>query len=288
MLYDAHPYSWLWLDAAPLTAMALWLRGSGVGVGRLLLLIATLILTDAAQNTFNDVCDVSTDRASPEASKLRRGVAAGVVSRRSAFAQASLLTVAALALAFALSVGFGMLLVGGVLYGAAYSLRISGRPYVAHGFWLVLILGMFLAAYLVLGGDVVGGLPFAVANALYIGGVESILKDVRDLEADRLGGRRTTPLTTGIARAGAFSVAVSGLAAAGWIASAVTAVKPLYVVAAVTGVMLAVWLVWLRRSLRSLAITYGQQQARALHRVCLLVYLGANLCFVLGLLAVGR
>ncbi len=264
--------------------MALWLRGSHVQVGRLALLTVSLILTDAAQNTFNDVCDVPTDRASGEARKLRRGVASGLVPRRWAFVQAGALTAGALVLAMTLSTAYGALLAGGVVYGVAYSAGISGRPFVSQVFWLILLLAMYFASYLVLGGDFVRGVAFALANALYIGGVESLVKDIRDLEADRVGGRQTTPLVLGVRRSGQVSFAAASLAAGVWIASAVLVGQPLYLTAALLVVILPIWLAYLRSRTRAIANLYRQPTARRLHQIGLLVFLAVNVSFVIGLL----
>lgn len=294
LLYDAHPYSWLWLDAVPLTAMALWLRGPDVRIGRLALLILVLVMIDAGQNTFNDISDLDTDRASDEVRKRRRGVTSGAVSKRWAYVQAGVLTVGALVLAVRLSVAFGVLLVGGVAYGAAYSARgvgISGRPYVGQVFWLVLILAMYFASYLVLGGDLGRGIAFALGDAVYISGVESIVKDMRDLEADRVGGRRTTPLIVGLRRAGQGSFIAATLATAAWLASLLLAGHSAHIPAfavVVVVVILIGWLMRLRTEASAIAEVYRQTRARKLHRDALLVFLAVNLCFIAALLLGGR
>jgi 4-hydroxybenzoate polyprenyltransferase len=286
LLIEARPYSWLWSDIAPLAAMGLWLAGPHPPVWDLLGVIAALVLTEGAMTTLNDICDIDTDRASSEPDRNRRPLAAGIVPVSWAYAQVAVMSVLALAVGFVTSVALGVLILGGIAWGFAYSARpvgLSGRPYISHAAWCLLLMGMYVGVWVSVGGELERGWLFLVGSIAFLAFGETLAKDLRDLDNDAATGRRTTPVAIGPRRAARGALAAYVVASIAWIASAVLADDVNWgLVIALTGA-LGLWL-WRAAEFTSrLAAAWDKSVAVALHSSVLRMYLTVNLMFIAGL-----
>ena len=280
------PYSLLWFVSLPTATMALWLGDGSVDVTRLLLLIAAFALADAGLTTWNDICDIETDRASSEAQRNTRALAAGVISMRWARAQVILLESAALVIAFAIEPAFGLLLAGGVIYGLGYSARpvyAGGRPLVSQGFWLVLWPAMYGGVALVMGGDLSNGALYVLATVLFMGVAETLAKDLRDLENDTLAGKRTTPVAFGPRRAAIVSGAAFAAGSVLYVTASVGAPNGSAGLTAALAVVVALWTGRAVQIVRELLRGYDKAPARALHVGAIRVFLTVNALFLAGL-----
>ena len=280
------PYSLLWFVSLPTATMALWLGEGTVDVPRLLLLIAAFALTDAGLTTWNDVCDVPTDRASSEPQRNTRPLATGLLSMRWARIQVALLEAAGVAVAFAVSPVFALLLAAGVVYGLAYSappVYAGGRPLVSQGFWLILWPAMYGGVALVMGGELSGGLLYIAATVLFMGLAETLAKDLRDLENDSVADKRTTPVVLGAQRTAVASGIAFAAGSALFVAAALAAPHAGPGLAAALAVVLALWVGRATQIVLALTRAYDKSAARDLHLGAIRVFLTVNALFIAGL-----
>jgi decaprenyl-phosphate phosphoribosyltransferase len=111
--------------------------------------VAAVICFCAASSAvylFNDVCDLEADRRHPR--KRLRPIAAGLVAPRAGLAASGVLAAASLSAAFAVHVGFGVLIAGYLAIQAAYALGLKHESVfdiaiVASGFLLRAVGGGF-------------------------------------------------------------------------------------------------------------------------------------------------
>jgi 4-hydroxybenzoate polyprenyltransferase len=291
------PAAWLWFDLVP-AATTLALLGSTRSPRETAAFLVAVVLADAGGSTLNDACDVEVDRASDEPSRRNRPVASSRVSVRAAFVQAAALLLAGPALLAAVappSAGWMVLAVAG---GVAYSLpplRLVGRP------WGSLLVWPWVGGAAYLSVASFAGRIATLPALVYLGGVgvfyvlgETLAKDLRDLGADRAGGRRTAAARLGVAPAARLSV-MAGLLGGGALA-ALAAVLPTralfassgaFAVGIWVGVAGAVWTGFGRTAVeaaRTLRAGYRAEAAIALHRAFVRTYLLLSLAVLGGAL----
>lgn len=281
------PYSLLWFVCLPTVTMALWLTEGSVDVPRLALFVAAAALADAGLTTWNDACDVKTDRLSIEPQRNTRPIASGTISGRWARVQvASLLSLAVLT-AGIISVWFAALLAAGIIYGLAYSARpvyAEGRPVISQLFWVVLWPAMYGVIALVMSGTFPNGWLYVVGVVLYMGIAETLAKDIRDVENDSQTGKNTTPVVFGHQRTALISATAFILGSGTIVASSV--MIPGHWNPGLTAALVIVLTFWCTRVIsmaRLLQKSYSKTIARDLHVGSIQVFIVTNLLFIVGL-----
>lgn len=277
------PYSIIW-TASSIVVMVLLLTGGRFSGTDLAGCLVAMSAIGGAMRTLNDVADRSNDELSTEADRRSRPIVTGAVPARLAIAQVVLLSCAGIAVAFAIDVGFGILMALGtaglVLYSAGPA-PVAGLP-LSQGFWLAFWTTVYLSLYLAIGGDVGRGVPYLISTCAFMGIGETIAKDLRDLDNDAQAGRRTTPLMLGPRRSvWACSIAYAA-GGAGFVATAALRAADVRLPVAVGCVVL----LWAARCAKSLDATrdgYLKEEARVLHVGSVRVFLTVNLLLLVGI-----
>lgn len=207
------PYAWLWFDTLPIAVLYFLLEPAQPSLVRLALTVLMVICLDAGATTLNDVFDIESDRRSKEANRRERPLVTGLVSRRAALWQGTILMLLAVALSFA--IGGWMPIAGGftIFLGVAYStppMRFNARPWSSQAFWLVFGSSLYLTV------TVAAEQFFTPYAALWLLGYfgffavgENMAKDIRDWDNDASGGKITLVVKIGPQRA-AFGSLLGG------------------------------------------------------------------------------
>ncbi len=285
MLRLTRPYSLAWFIGAPTGAMAMWVAPDAP-VGRVLLLAAAFALTDGGLTTWNDLCDRETDKASSEAQRNARPIAAGTVPVGWARVQVAVLTCAGIAAGLLVEPWLGGLMLAGALYGLAYSAKpvyAGGRPLVSQLFWVALWPGLFLAVVIALDGRLSPGWVYVCGVVAFMAVGETLAKDLRDLDNDAATGKRTTPVVYGPRKTSVVAATAMTVGGLLWIVAVLLADPLPGRLAAALAVVLALWTGRAWRLALSLRADWTKDAARDLHVGSIRVFLTVNLLLVAGL-----
>ncbi|MBU1064430.1 geranylgeranylglycerol-phosphate geranylgeranyltransferase, partial [bacterium] len=146
-----------------------------------------------AGNALNDYCDAEIDQIN----RPERPIPQGVISRKAALVYAIGLFIAGSLLSLPLLMPLLMVIISVALVMlVSYSLYFKVRPFWGN-LMVSLILGMaFLFAATVFGDIRKGIPPFFLAFSFNL--IREIVKDIQDMEGDRVVNARTIPLSIGI------------------------------------------------------------------------------------------
>ncbi|HET8682538.1 MAG TPA: UbiA family prenyltransferase [Micromonosporaceae bacterium] len=202
VLGSARPTTRLWFDLLAPAAMMAAVYDGPAPVRNVVAMLSIAVLFHAAANFFNDSNDVEVDAASSEPSRQLRPVQVGRISPRDLNIAGAVLVAASVLLALLLPWPAVLLLLVVLVLNVAYNfppVRLAGRPVVLQVFWPVIWALMFaLCALAMRSGTWRDALPFLAFVALFMGVGEGITQDVRDVDNDAAGGRRTTPVVFGL------------------------------------------------------------------------------------------
>ncbi|HET8660146.1 MAG TPA: UbiA family prenyltransferase [Micromonosporaceae bacterium] len=202
VLGSARPTTRLWFDLLAPAAMMAAVYDGPAPVRNVVAMLSIAVLFHAAANFFNDSNDVEVDAASSEASRQLRPVQQGRISPRDLNIAGAVLVAASVLLALLLPWPAVLLLLVVLVLNVAYNfppIRLAGRPVVLQVFWPVIWALMFALCTLAMkSGTWRDALPFLAFVALFMGVGEGITQDVRDVDNDAAGGRRTTPVVFGL------------------------------------------------------------------------------------------
>ena len=195
------PITRLWFDIIFPTAVLLIATSGNAPAIDYLIYAAIFILIHTAATLENDVQDIETDRASVEPSKKTRPIATGKIQVKTARALSITLVIMGIALLTLKGIhatGYVLFLWALIMLHEKPPIRTQSRPLlslVAGGG------GTFLIAYGVVWSSKITldnkGWLFLLFCAIYLGIAEVIIKDLRDHDNDRKGGKRTFPTTYG-------------------------------------------------------------------------------------------
>ncbi|MEM6337233.1 MAG: geranylgeranylglycerol-phosphate geranylgeranyltransferase [Bacteroidota bacterium] len=181
----------------------------GDALRRLVTAMCSAALIGAGANAINDVFDIEIDRIN----RPNRPLPAGTVSTRTALLVWGVTSALGVAAALTLSVahvGIAVLSVG-LLY--AYSAQLKRMP-----LWGNLAVAVTVGLAPVYGALAAGGLGlawlasvFAFATTL----IRELVKDLEDIDGDRVHGARTFPIVAGQKRTRQFALILLGLTLAG-------------------------------------------------------------------------
>lgn len=278
----------VWFDTIAPLAMLCVVSEGAPPLWPAVAVVAIMVLMHAAANYFNDLNDTQVDRSSVEETRNQRALLTDRVSRRDLTVVGWTMIAASMAIAIALpwpSAAFlGALLVLAHVYNFP-PIRLSARPVVLQVFWPVvwaLLYGLCAAA--VGSDDWVAGLPFLAFVALFMGIGEGITQDIRDVDNDAAGGRRTTPVVFGVAASATVAWAVQALSLGAWTWFAIEWSLP--VAAAVAGgAAIVAWLAYFARLADALRRSFDKAAARMTHVGPIYAFTAVNLCTIVGVVA---
>ncbi|MFI5528216.1 UbiA family prenyltransferase [Kitasatospora sp. NPDC051853] len=219
-LSEARPSVQLVVFLRYLAGTVLSLPGPGPAPGRILTGAAGWLCATVAVYAFNGV----TDRAEDRRNGSLRPIASGRLPVGAALALIGGFALAGTALSWSLGSRQGLLCLGYLTLGYAY----SGRPFPLKRTFYTCTgagLGLGLLTYLA-GADAAGAgagralLLFAGAMSFWMGGVGGIAKEFSDVQGDRLAGRRTWPIVLGERRARLLLACVATGAGLGFVIAA--------------------------------------------------------------------
>lgn len=226
------PAQLIWLDIVLGVSTAIVLLGEFPPASFLTFVLISVI-ADAGACTFNDLGDYESDRRSIETARNKRPVVLGQVSHRGGTIQGLVLYLLSLALAFTVSPVLAFVVAIALIWGFQYSFapaKMDGRPIVAQLFWLVYIVITVTAIYVFLQEThapfssanpeflpfMVKFLPYLLYLALFCAVAETLVKDIRDIDNDQRGGKKTTTVFFGFYKASRASWVFASLGLLGW------------------------------------------------------------------------
>jgi geranylgeranylglycerol-phosphate geranylgeranyltransferase len=256
LLRSARPTTRVWFDLLAPAAMltAVW-DGAAVPLPRIVLVFVVAVLFHASANFLNDANDTAVDAASAEPSRHLRASITGEVGVRDLTVAGWVLVAVCLLVSALLPWPTVLLVALLAALSAAYNcppVRLSGRPYVLQVFWPAVWTVMFACCAIATGSQHWRrALPFLLFVALFMGVGEGITQDIRDVDNDAAGGRRTTPVVLGLRASTAIAWTAQFLSLGAWLWFAGNVhLAPVWTVAG--GAAVAVWLAvfgWLGRTL---------------------------------------
>lgn len=258
------------------------------------LFIMTAVIADAGACTMNDLGDYRSDCRSTEASRKKRPLCTGVVSKKAARNQAIILYTVGLLLALYLDILVFLSALLLILLSFQYSMRplkMDGRPIISQLFWVGFGLLYYFAvsAYLIRYesialANIINGLYFLSALILFMAIAETLAKDLRDFENDRASGKTTTPVRFGPKAASASSFAFSLPGLVFWAIPYFSLYETHIVLQSFILLTVFVWNFICFNLCRSIYRKYTKATARKLHKGFILTFtIVLTLSFVAGI-----
>jgi 4-hydroxybenzoate polyprenyltransferase len=282
------PTTRLWLDSLlPFTVLVAACRG-WPDPRTAALLIVTMNTVHLAATIFNDIEDVEIDKASTEVVRRHRPIASGAIPVRTARTVAIAALVVGLVCAFLQTMLFGVAVV--VLAGITVvheipPFRVQSKTMLAQVYTaLGLMLGMLAFIYLLVPDPAPASILFGAFVAVYMGLGETLVKDIRDVDNDAKGGKKTTAVKYGVAPATRAAFCAYTLALIAWSSYAWFGELPT-LVAALGAVALLAWAAWVLTAERILRTRFVKAVCIWLHKGSVLVFVAANAAVLVGWLA---
>jgi 4-hydroxybenzoate polyprenyltransferase len=284
------PVTRLWLDTVLPLAVLSVAAGGRPPVRTAVLVVLAANLIHGAAHILNDLQDVEVDRLSSEPIRRNRPITRGVVGARQATVEAVVLAAAGLVPVFLISPVFGGLaavVTAVVVMHELPPVRIQSRPLVAQAYTaagFAVFLPVVVAT--VPRAQWAQTAPFLAYLTLYMGWCETLVKDVRDTDNDGAGGKVTTPVRYGPARATAGAAVGYAAALGAWAWFAWTRAGGRGGAAYLAGagwplaagaVLLAGWLAFVAVAARSLRRGFDKRLGITLHRGSIAVLTATNL-----------
>ncbi len=257
------------------------------------LFILCAIIADAGACTLNDLGDLNSDCMSDEASRMKRPLCTGVVSKRAARNQAVILY--SIGLAIALYLDIFIFIAAGLLILLSYQysmnpLKMDGRPIISQMFWIGFGLLYYFAivAYLVRYDsipieNIYHGLYFLMALILFMAIAETLAKDLRDLENDKASGKNTTPVHFGHRPAAMVSLVFSAAGMVFWSIPYFTVYDTMIVLQILIIALVMGWNALCAHLCISLYKEYSKSKSKLLHKGFILTFtIILTLSFVAG------
>lgn len=286
---SVRPSTRLWLDTVMPVAVIAVLTDGEIPWRTAVVAVLAMNLIHIGATLLNDVKDGETDRGSTEILRRTRPIATGAIAPRHALIEAVIcvlvgvvvtifarwqLTVAAAALAVLIA------------QHELPPIRTQSRPIISQVAGLIGLAGIVGAIVLAVGSTPrAHAWPYLLFVVVYLGIGEMLAKDVRDADNDAAGGKLTTAVKFGSARATAAAAVAYAVATGCWlwfIAAAPPGVAAGWLL--VGAVLLLGWVVWSVNTARLLGQRFEKSVARRLHRGSALVFCVVNLILLTGYL----
>jgi 4-hydroxybenzoate polyprenyltransferase len=281
------PTTRLWLDTIMPLAIFMALADGAPRIQTVVLFVVTMNLIHAAAHIFNDLEDVETDRHSSELLRRSRPLAQGAIARSTAMAEGIGLAAGGVALSFVISPVFGLIvlaLTGVTLMNELPPVRVQSRTYMAQVYTTLGLAALMPAlAYTVRDAQLGRAAPFLLFVVLYLGLGETLLKDVRDVDNDALGGKLTTAVKYGAGAAAGWAVPAYLLAGGAWAWFCLSyghlqAIPLLLASAALGG-----WILYTARAALQLRRTFAKVTCVRLHQGSVLVFTCLNVAAIVAI-----
>lgn len=275
----------LWFDLIAPAAMLMLLRNGPLPVDATLKILGVALLLHAAGNYHNDLNDEAIDAASCERSRKERAFVTGKVHARDLKTAGWMATTLSLAVAALLPWPAVLIVAAIVVLSILYNfepVRLAGRPVVLQLFWPVIWLLMYLlCGVAVQTAHWWNAAPFLLFVAVFMGVGEGTTQDIRDVDNDSIGGRRTTPVVWGVRASTIFALTAQILSAIPWIWFVSTYHLPIFATLAGSAA-LALWLATFSALTVKLARSFDKPSARLTHVGSIYAFTAVNLSVVLG------
>ncbi|WP_343575071.1 prenyltransferase [Mycobacterium sp.] len=246
---------------------------------RIILVVLALTLFHGGQTLFNDVADVAVDRASTERSRQDRALVVGALSRNELVVVGTILVGAAGAVSLLLPWTNRIVFLIALPVVLSYNFKpvgLSGRPLATQVFWPVTWVLMY--AYCAGGLDFDGwrrGLPYLAFTIVFMGLGEGLCQDVRDVDNDEKGGRRTTPVRFGASRTSTWALLAFVASIGPWAWHVWRSGMP-PAIAAAGFACLGAWAVVAWLSVRRLHVSYTKKDGKLLHGGSIITFTAIN------------
>jgi 4-hydroxybenzoate polyprenyltransferase len=281
------PTTRLWLDTIMPIAVFMALSGGHPEISTMAMFIVVMNLIHASAHVFNDLEDVEADRNSSELIRASRPLAQGSISRRTATIEGAVLAILGVGLSFVIAPVFGLIIValtGVTLMNELPPVRVQSRTYMAQIYTTVGLACLMAAiAYIIDDAELWRATPFLLFISTYLGLGETLVKDVRDVDNDRLGGKVTTAVKYGAGVATAWSVPAYLIAAGAWcwfcLSYGGLTVWPLLLASAT----LAGWIVYSGLAAIRLGREFSKPTCVRLHRGSVVVFTCLNVAAILAI-----
>lgn len=258
----------LWFDILAPLAMLVILTDKRIGSSTVVIGALSILALHLGSTLVNDAEDVAVDAASGEPSRYNRVLITGQGRKFDLLAAGVILLTVGVGLAFALSVRAGVLVLVSVAVATAYNtppMSLSGRPVWPQIVWPSIWLLMFASIGTVVETDHWRTtVPFAIFVAVFMGVGEGITQDVRDVDNDAIGGRRTTPVVFGVWKSCIAALLAQSVALGPWLWFCAVYPMPLFVVISGTSVLVG-WLVAFAFLARRLKDSFDKNAAKWTH-----------------------
>jgi 4-hydroxybenzoate polyprenyltransferase len=275
----------LWFDIIAPSTMLMALRDGPFPLKDAALLLTAAVLAHCGGTYHNDANDTDIDAASSEQSRNTRGSVTGWVLSGDLKAAGWALTVLALVPALFLPwqvLPLGILVVAALAMYNFGPVKLSARPFVIQTFVFPLV---WIFMYMICGivahtNHWAAGAPYAVFVALFMGVGEGTTQDIRDIDNDTAGGRRTTPVVLGLRSSVTLAWFAQLLSVIPW---AYFAFHHLPMTAALVGsVALAGWLTIFGVASKELLNSFNKSAARITHLGSICAFTAVNLSVFIG------
>ncbi len=282
----ARPKTVLWFTVSTVMGFSALLL-SAPPPARFFFVLLPIILLNVGAIITNDIADFSVDRHSPDPAKTSRPLVSGLVNINEAIVIASLSFGMALIMSAFISRWTFLFSVAITILAVVYSLppfKLSSSrlgsllfwPFmcvVCYAFWICLV---DEAAPTSPEGNLLWRKPegwmFLGAVVTFMGVGEIISKDLRDLDCDRLGGRRTFVESLKLEHSTRLMALSCWLGAGLWVGTLYMAGRTATVPSVLLLIVSVDWCIKLTRSSQTLRQAYDRQLAMAIHEQWTRVY----------------
>jgi 4-hydroxybenzoate polyprenyltransferase len=247
-----------------------------------LLFVLCAVICDAGACTLNDVGDIASDKKSLESSRNKRPLVIGSVSKKAAQIQGFSLYLIGLAIALFLDFYVFIFALTLVILSYQYSmkpLKMDAKPIISQVFWVSFGFLYYFAAVAYLRryenvplNNIYYGLYFLGAMIMFLAIAETLAKDLRDLENDRLGGKNTTPSYFGPRPAVAASFTFSVFGSIFWVIPYFSVYDTHIILQALVILLVVIWNGLCLILCRSIYRKYTKSKARKLHKGYILTF----------------
>ena len=268
------PVQLIWLDIFVSLAIFAVLAQHAPG-SHYLLFIACAIIADGGASTLNDLGDYESDKLSTEDSRSLRPLPTGIITKQAARTQGIILFIIGLGIALYLDFYVFIFALILVIISYQYSmspLKLDAKPILTQVFWVSFgFLYYFTVAAYIRRYDQLSmenffnGLYFLTAILLFIAIGETLAKDLRDLENDKVGGKITSSVYFGPKKAAVASFSFSFIGLFFWAFPFFTVLEtPLFFLILILFIVIF-WNIICFCLARAIYLEYSKERARELH-----------------------
>jgi 4-hydroxybenzoate polyprenyltransferase/chlorophyll synthase/homogentisate solanesyltransferase/geranylgeranylglycerol-phosphate geranylgeranyltransferase len=285
------PTTRLWFDTITPFAVMMVLTNGHPPLFQAMVFIVAMNLIHIAATIVNDLQDIESDRLSSELLRATRPIANGVIPHTLAVTEAAFATVVGIGLTCLISWELAVFVVVLCLMLLLHELppvRTQSRPILsplAGAFGLCCILFTMIMAV-----DYIGirrSIPFLTFVALYMGLGEMLVKDIRDVDNDAAGGKQTTAVKFGAAKATRMAMLAYIIAGLAWLWFILTYQGLNFIPILIATTIFLCWIIYTGIAAKRLDSSFSKSICRFLHRGSVFIFTLLNLSVILALVESG-